>query len=70
MKKQVISLDCGLRQLMHAREEISALSGVVAAEVMPGQSALRVWRGEEVSENALSDALLRCGLAPGQVRVR
>lgn len=70
MKHQVISLDCGLRQLMHAQEELSSLSGVIAAEVLPGRSALRVWQGEELPAAALSDALTRCGLAPGQVHMR
>lgn len=70
MKKSVISLDCGLRQLMQAREELGAVSGVVAAEVLPGKSALRVWRGDELAEGALMDALSRCGLTPGQIRMR
>ena len=70
MLKREITLDCGLRQLMHAREEIGSLAGVVGAEVVPGKNALRVWQGEELGEGALWEALSRCGLSNRQIRIR
>lgn len=62
MLQRVISLDCGARQLAQAREALSGLNGVVAAELVMGRSAIRVWQGEELPENALIDALNDCGL--------
>jgi len=70
MLKKEITLDCGLRQLMHAREEIRSLSGVVGAEIMTGKNALRIWQGEELGEGAIREALSRCGLSSGQFRIR
>ena len=34
MLQRVISLDCGARQLARARDTLSSLSGVVAAELV------------------------------------
>ena len=67
MRKREITLDCGLRQLMHAREELGRLSGVVGVEVITGKNALRVWQGDELGEGALYDALARCGLTAAQI---
>ena len=62
MLKRVISLDCGARQLAQARDALGSLSGVVAAELVMGRKAIRVWQGEELPESALIDALNGCGL--------
>lgn len=62
MLQRVVSLDCGARQLAQAREALGAVSGVVAAELVMGRSAVRVWQGDELSEQALVDALSGCGL--------
>lgn len=62
MLQRVISLDCGARQLAQAREALGSISGVVAAELVMGRSAIRVWQGEELGEEALVDALKGCGI--------
>lgn len=67
MLQRMISLDCGARKLAQAREALSGLRGVVAAELVMGRSAIRVWQGEELPENALIDALESCGLHSAQI---
>lgn len=67
MLQRVISLDCGARQLAQARDALGSLSGVVAAELVMGRQAIRVWQGEDVPESALTDALHRCGLTAAQI---
>lgn len=62
MIQREISLECGARQLMKARDAVNALSGVVAAEVVTGRSAIRVWQGEELSEQSLSAAVRGSGV--------
>ena len=59
MKRQVIALHCGMGDMMRAREAISALPGVVAAEPLTGRCALRVWQGEEVNQAALDEIVER-----------
>ena len=59
VKRQVIALRCGVGDLMRAREAISALPGVVAAEPLTGRCALRVWQGEEVNQAALDEIVGR-----------
>ena len=68
MRQREITLDCGTRQLMTARDEIRALRGVVAAEAVTGKCALRVWQGDELSEQALGDAVRRSGAARFTIR--
>ena len=67
MLKRVISLDCGARQLAQARDALDALSGVVAAELVMGRKAIRVWQGEELPESALLGALESVGLHGAQI---
>lgn len=67
MLQRVISLDCGARQLAQARDALDGLSGVVAAELIMGRKAIRVWQGEELPESALIDALRICGLTGAQI---
>ncbi len=62
MLKRIIYLDGGARQLAQAREALGATPGVIAAELVMGRPAIRVWQGEEVSESALLKALDGCGL--------
>jgi len=47
MRQRVISLECGLRQLAQARDALDALPGVIAAELVPGRRAIRVFQGDE-----------------------
>ena len=47
--------------MRHAREAISAIHGVVAAEPVPGKAALRVWRSDDVSDEALLSAAGKSG---------
>ena len=47
--------------MMRAREAISALHGVVAAEPVTGRSALRVWQSDDVSDEALLAAAGKSG---------
>ena len=68
MRMREISLEGGARPMMRAREEIAALNGVVAAEPVTGRSALRVWRSEDVSDEALLSAALRGGARARIVR--
>jgi|GEM_PF-6554192 len=63
-----ISLECGARQLMKARDAVNALSGVVAAEVVTGRSVIRVWQGDELSEQALGAAVRGSGVAAFHIR--
>lgn len=67
MLKRIVSLDCGARQLAEAREALGALSGVVAAELVMGRKAIRVWQGEELPESALTDALRGVGVYGAQI---
>ncbi len=67
MLQRVISMDCGARQLAQAREALGSLSGVVAAELVMGRKAIRVWQGEELSESALISALHGCGVHGAQI---
>lgn len=68
MIQREISLECGARQLMKARDAVNALSGVVAAEVVTGRSAIRVWQGEELSEKSLSAAVRGSGVGAFRIR--
>ena len=61
MRRREISLEGGLNPMMHAREAISAIHGVVAAEPVPGKAALRVWRSDDVSDEALLSAAGKSG---------
>lgn len=70
MQKKTVTLDCGLRQLMHARDALGALSGVIGTQVITGKSALRVWQGDELSEEALTGALRGCGLSDHQFHIQ
>ena len=56
-----ISLECGARQLMKARDAVNALSGVIGAEVVTGRSAIRVWQGDELAESTLAAAVRSAG---------
>jgi hypothetical protein len=40
---------------------------VVAAELVMGRKAIRVWQGEELPESALMDALHGCGVTGAQI---
>lgn len=68
MRMREISLEGGLKPMMRARSAISALHGVVAAEPMPGRSALRVWRSEAVSDEALLSAAAKSGVRARIIR--
>lgn len=61
MRRREISLESGLKPMMRAREAISALPGVVAAEPVTGRSALRVWQSDDVSDEALLTAAGKSG---------
>lgn len=66
MRRREISLEGGLKPMMRAREAISALPGVVAAEPMPGRAALRIWQSDDVSDEAL---LLAAGKSGARARI-
>ena len=66
MRMREISLEGGLKPMMRAREAISALPGVVAAEPVTGRSALRVWQSDDVSDEAL---LAAAGKSGAQARI-
>lgn len=59
MRRQVIAMHCGVGDLMRAREAISALPGVVAAEPLTGRCALCIWRSDEVNQAALDEIVGR-----------
>lgn len=61
MRRREISLEGGLKPMMRAREAISALHGVVAAEPVTGRSMLRVWQSDDVSDEALLAAAGKSG---------
>lgn len=63
MLHRTISMECGVRQLAQAREAVGSLQGVVAAELVVGRNAIRVWQGEELSESALRAAVKSCGVS-------
>ena len=63
-----ISLECGARQLMKARDAVNALSGVIGAEVVTGRSAIRVWQDEGVTSEALGAALRGSGAKGFHIR--
>ena len=66
--RREISLDCGARQLMQARDAVNALSGVIAAEVVTGRSTIRVWQGEDLSEQSLGTAVRGAGVEAFHIR--
>lgn len=61
MRQREISIEGGVRPMMKAREDISALSGVIAAWAMPGRRVLRIWQSDELSDEALMAAARRSG---------
>lgn len=61
MRQREISIEGGVRSMMGAQEAIAALRGVIAAQAVPGRSALRVWQGDEVSDDMLLSAARRSG---------
>ena len=63
MLHRTISMECGVRQLAQAREAVGSLQGVIAAEMIVGRNAIRVWQGEELSESALRAAVKSCGVS-------
>ncbi len=67
MLQRVIHLEGGARQLARAREALGSTPGVVAAEFVMGRPAIRVWQGEEVSEQTLLSALHGCGLTGAHI---
>ena len=68
MIQREITMECGARQLMRARDAVNALSGVIGAEVVTGRSAIRVWQGDELSEQSLRAAVRGSGV--GRFRIR
>ncbi len=68
MIQREISLECGARQLMKARDAVNALSGVIGAEVVAGRSAIRVWQGDELSEQSLGAAVRGSGVTAFRIR--
>ena len=68
MIEREISLECGARQLMKARDAVNALSGVIGAEVVAGRSAIRVWQGDELSEQSLGAAVRGSGVKAFHIR--
>ena len=68
MVQREITLECGARQLMRARDAVNALSGVIGAEVVTGRSAIRVWQGDELSEELLGAAVRGSGVAAFRIR--
>ncbi len=70
MIRHTITLDCGLPQLMRAREALGGTRGVLSARVVTGQSAIRVLQGDEVPDAALLEALSGCGLPVGSIHIR
>ena len=68
MVQREITLECGARQLMRTRDAVNALSGVIGAEVVTGRSAIRVWQGDELSDESLGAAVR--GSGAGTFRIR
>jgi len=68
MIRREISLECGARQMMEAREALNALSGVIGAEVVAGRNAIRMWQGDEPGEEAIGDALRGSGVTAYRIR--
>ena len=68
MIQREISLDCGARQLMKARDAVNALTGVIGAEVVTGRSAIRVWQGEELTDESLGAAVRGSGVGAFRIR--
>ncbi len=68
MIQREISLDCGARQLMKARDAVNALTGVIGAEVVTGRSAIRVWQGEELTDESLGAAVRGSGVRAFHIR--
>lgn len=67
MLQRIVSIDCGARQLAQAREALGSVRGVVAAELVMGRKAIRVWQGDELPESALTEALSGCGLSGARI---
>jgi hypothetical protein len=62
MLHKTISMDCGVRQLARARDALSAIPGVVAAEMVTGRNAVRIWQSEDTVESLLAAAIDGCGV--------
>ena len=68
MVRREITMECGARQLMKARDAVNALSGVIGAEVVTGRSAIRVWQSDELSGESLGAALRASGATDFHIR--
>lgn len=68
MIKREISLDCGARALMQARDALGSLGGVVAAEVVAGRSAIRIWQDDALSEQSIRAAVAKSGVSRFSIR--
>ena len=68
MIQREITLECGARQLMKSRDALNALAGVIGAEAVVGRSAIRVWQGDEVTGEALGEALRASGAQTFHIR--
>ena len=57
MTTRIIDVPGTSRQLASARDKLSMLSGVVAAEFVPGRNAIRVFCGDEMTQSMLDNAI-------------
>ena len=62
MKRSVLQIHGTSAHTARAQEVLSRLSGVVAAEFVPGRNAVRVYCGEEMTREMLLASLLERGL--------
>lgn len=63
---KTVLIDGGADQLERARQALDALSGVVAADLVPGEG-VRVHQGDGLSDGALLGALSGLGLRGARV---
>ena len=62
MTSRIMEVWGGSGQLVRAQAALSQLSGVVAAEFVPGRDAVRVYCGEDMTRDMLSQALMNRGI--------
>ena len=67
MVTKTVSFHGDSAQFQRARAALQSLSGMVAAEVIPGGAAIRVWQGDELQDSALTDILESTGIHGGVI---
>lgn len=62
VKTRIVTISGGSAEAAKARDALGMLSGVVAAEFVPGRNAVKVFCGDEMTQDMLSGYLRDRGI--------